>query len=80
MRMSSAQVPEGYKQTEVGMIPEDWEVVLLGDLAEKIGSGITPTGGSRVYKDYGRPFIRSQNVGWGKLKLDDLAYINEETH
>jgi type I restriction enzyme, S subunit len=24
--MSSAQVPEGYKQTEVGVIPEDWQV------------------------------------------------------
>ena len=78
--MSSAQVPEGYKQTEVGVVPEDWEVVVLGDLTEKVGSGITPTGGARVYKDYGRPFVRSQNVGWGILKLDDLAYIDEEIH
>jgi type I restriction enzyme, S subunit len=30
--MSSAQVPEGYKQTEVGVIPEDWETLLLGDI------------------------------------------------
>ncbi|MCW6035067.1 restriction endonuclease subunit S [Spirulina subsalsa FACHB-351] len=28
------QVPPGYKQTEVGVIPEDWEVVLLGDAFE----------------------------------------------
>ena len=26
-------VKPGYKQTEVGVIPEDWETVLLGDLA-----------------------------------------------
>ena len=74
------QLPEGYKQTEVGVIPEDWEVASLGDFTSKIGSGITPTGGSRVYKDPGRPFVRSQNVGWGILNLSDLAYISEETH
>jgi type I restriction enzyme S subunit len=78
--INNNQLPEGYKKTEVGVIPEDWEVVLLGDCADKVGSGITPAGGSRVYKTYGRPFIRSQNIGWGLLKLDDLAYIDEKTH
>jgi type I restriction enzyme S subunit len=71
---------KGYKHTEVGVIPEDWGVTLLGDFTDKVGSGITPKGGSRVYKDLGRPFVRSQNVGWGSLKLDDLAYIDEGTH
>ncbi len=34
-------VPEGYKQTEVGVIPEDWGVVSLGDcLAVKPSYGI----------------------------------------
>lgn len=27
-------VPEGYKQTEVGLMPEDWEVVTLGTVGE----------------------------------------------
>lgn len=27
-----SDVPEGYKQTEVGVIPEDWEVKAFGDL------------------------------------------------
>ena len=26
---STGNIPPGYKQTEVGMIPEDWEVKLL---------------------------------------------------
>jgi type I restriction enzyme S subunit len=73
-------IPPGYKQTEVGVIPEDWEAALLGDKVEKVGSGITPTGGQRVYKQDGRPFIRSQNVGWGDLLLDDVVFIDEETH
>ena len=33
--------PPGYKQTEVGVIPEDWGVYILGNIAS-IGSGGTP--------------------------------------
>ena len=73
-------VNPGYKQTEVGLIPDDWDAVHLGDTATKVGSGVTPTGGARVYKQGGRPFIRSQNIGWGNLLLDDIAYIDDETH
>jgi len=69
-----------YKQTEIGVIPSDWDVIELESLTTKIGSGITPTGGSSVYKEDGRPFVRSQNVGWGNLLLDDIAYIDDETH
>lgn len=29
--MTNATIPAGYKQTEVGVIPEDWEVVKLGN-------------------------------------------------
>jgi type I restriction enzyme, S subunit len=58
----------------------DWEVKKLGEITIKIGSGITPTGGSKVYKTEGRPFVRSQNVGWGKLLLEDIAYIDNVIH
>ncbi len=61
-------------------IPKEWEVISLKELSEKVGSGITPSGGERVYKSSGRPFLRSQNVGWGNLILDDVAFIDEETH
>lgn len=74
------EVKPGYKRTNVGVIPNDWGIGLIGDLATKVGSGITPTGGERVYKDDGRPFMRSQNVGWGTLLLDDIAFIDEQTH
>ena len=62
------------------MIPKDWVCSRLGDLTTRIGSGITPKGGSRVYVTTGRPFLRSQNVGWGSLHLHDLAFITDETH
>lgn len=74
------EIKSEYKQTDVGLIPCEWDIDLLGNNVVKVGSGITPRGGEKVYKQEGRPFIRSQNVGWGKLILDDLAYIDEETH
>ncbi|WP_429042976.1 restriction endonuclease subunit S [Aeromonas veronii] len=73
-------IPAGYKQTEVGVIPVDWDVFLIDNCAVKVGSGKTPTGGSSVYVDSGKPFVRSQNVGWGKLELSDVAYITEAVH
>ncbi len=54
--------------------------VCLADVATRIGSGITPRGGSDVYQPSGRPFVRSQNIGWGELRLDDVACIDEMTH
>jgi type I restriction enzyme S subunit len=58
----------------------EWENRELGPLTNKVGSGITPLGGDKTYKTSGRPFTRSQNVGWGELLLDDIAFIDEETH
>ena len=73
-------LPPGYKRTDVGVIPEDWDCSRIGDLTIRAGSGITPTGGKRVYVTAGRPFLRSQNVGWGVLNLHDLAFITDEIH
>lgn len=53
--------------------------IKIGELAEKVGSGVTPKGGSKVYQEDGVMFIRSQNVQWGEFSLEDVAYISEET-
>ena len=59
---------------------EEWETVKIGTITKKVGSGVTPRGGESVYRSKGHPFVRSQNVGWGRLLLNDIAYIDEETH
>ena len=78
--MSSEAVRAGYKRAEVGVIPEDWDDISLGDKTIKVGSGITPRGGEKRYKSEGLPFIRSQNIGWGILLMDDIVFIDNETH
>jgi len=58
----------------------DWPTERIKDVAIKIGSGITPEGGASTYLDSGIPFLRSQNIHFDGLHLDDVAYISEETH
>ena len=55
-----------------------WEQKLLGEITLKIGSGSTPKGGKRVYRENGIAFIRSMNVHSGYFEYKDLAYISDE--
>lgn len=57
-----------------------WEVKKLSELSTKIHSGNTPKGGSENYVDQGIIFLRSQNVWKNKVILDDVAYIDAQTH
>ncbi|MEU2895869.1 restriction endonuclease subunit S [Streptomyces sp. NPDC001273] len=57
-----------------------WGTRRIKSAASKIGSGKTPAGGSEIYVDEGVIFLRSQNVHFDGLRLDDAAYINQETH
>ncbi|MFC1976596.1 restriction endonuclease subunit S [Chloroflexota bacterium] len=63
-----------------GEFSGEWEVKKLGGLSEKVGSGITPRGGSKAYLQEGVPLIRSQNVLSGNLSLETVVYISEEQH
>lgn len=51
--MEKQLIPAGYKQTEVGLIPEDWEIDQLGNLSPFIGSGKTATNGKGEYLLFG---------------------------
>jgi len=64
----------------IGKIPEGWKVDRLKFLVSKINSGITPKGGSTVYTNEGIPLLRSQNIHFDGLRLDDVAHIPEEIH
>jgi len=66
------------KQTEIGEIPESWEVVRLGEIAELITKGSSPNWQGFDYCDSGVLFVRSQNVGPGELLLSEMAYLPEE--
>ena len=58
---------------------DDWEQRKLGDIAVKIGSGKTPSGGKSAYVENGIPLIRSQNVNGDKVDFADIVFIDEAT-
>jgi len=64
----------------LGEIPAHWEIKKLKYLSKKIGSGVTPKGGAAVYQLEGILFLRSQNIHFDGLKLEDVVYISEDIH
>jgi type I restriction enzyme S subunit len=74
---------QGYKYSGIdwlGDIPLNWETKRLKDVITKIGSGVTPKGGSEVYVESGIPLLRSQNVYDDGLRIDDVSFIDVETN
>lgn len=69
-----------FKDSEIGRVPVEWEISDIGQVAIFVGSGVTPSGGSNVYKTKGIPFLRSQNIHFGGLRLDNVAYIDMKIH
>ena len=62
-------VKPGYKQTEVGVIPEDWSATTLVTLTSDIGDGIHAT---PVYSSAGEYyFINGNNLRYGRIVLTE---------
>ena len=64
----------------IGQVPEHWSVKKIKYVTSKIGSGITPLGGGSNYIDGGIPLLRSQNIHFDRIDLNDVARISEFTH
>ena len=58
----------------------NWPVKKLKELSIQINSGNTPKGGSENYVKKGIVFFRSQNVWKDRLEMEDIAYIDVQTH
>ena len=68
------ELKPGYKQTEVGVIPEEWEVIELGDL-------INYTKGfpfkSSEYQTIGIRIIRVSDTTYDSIKEEDPVFVSE---
>lgn len=78
------EVKSGYKQTEFGAIPSDWECTTVGEMItagiiEKPIDGnhgnIHPKSGDFV--DWGIPFVMANNVQDGQLDLVNCSFIDK---
>lgn len=69
-------IPQGYKQTELGIIPEDWEVKTIGDLGRIVGGG-TPSTTIPQYWNGGIAWYTPAEIGCGKYLNSSLKTISE---
>ena len=68
------ELREGYKQTEVGVIPEDWECVPAGDVIQFFGgNGFSSSDESLT----GIKWLKIANVGVDKIKWDSVSFLPE---
>src|SRR6266568_4361112 len=70
----------GYKRTEVGVIPEEWDCERIGDAAAKSANAIVggPFGSDLISADYaaaGVPVIRGQNMSVS-LVSGDFVFVS----
>jgi type I restriction enzyme S subunit len=74
------ELKQGYKQTDVGLIPEDWNISTLRDVCiYRRGSFPQPYGLSKWYDDInGAPFVQvfDIDVNW-KIKPQTKRYISK---
>jgi len=55
-------LPQGYRMTELGPLPEEWEVVRLGEVAEKMKAGGTPRRSVKEYWGGNIPFVLIEDM------------------
>ena len=59
--MTTNNIPQGYKDSPLGIIPEEWKVKKLGDVSECFSGG-TPKASNNEYYDGNIPFIRPGEI------------------
>lgn len=74
-RSAKREVEEssGYKMTELGLIPSDWEVKTVSDVADNfIGLTYSPEN----VRDYGTLVLRSSNIQNDKIVYEDNVFVD----
>jgi type I restriction enzyme, S subunit len=75
---ANSQVPQGYKQTDVGIIPEDWIITALETITDPqrpISYGVVQTGRQILN---GIPCLRVVDINEGKINTSDLITTSHE--
>jgi len=75
-----AAIRKGYKQTEVGVIPEDWVCESLESMSAFITKGSTPTTYGYKWERSGILFLRSECVSEVGLDLAQSMFISAAAH
>lgn len=69
------ELKPGYKMTEVGVIPEDWEVKPLNKIAEVTSGKRLPAGYSVIKNKTPYPYIRVSDMYPGGVSVENIMYV-----
>jgi type I restriction enzyme S subunit len=69
--VASQAIPEGYKQTDIGILPFDWKIKSIGEFAT-VSSGGTPNRKVADYWNGDIPWVTTTLINGG-----DISYANE---
>ncbi|WP_446831882.1 restriction endonuclease subunit S [Candidatus Foliamicus sp.] len=72
---SAEELPIGYKRTKVGVIPEDWDRVTIGDVAKVKGGKRLPPGFRLVDSPTSFPYIRVTDMFPGGVAQTEIKYV-----
>ena len=67
---------EAQRETEIGPVPESWELVSIGNVFE-IEQGLSLKG-NLANDGEGTPFLRTSNVYWGRIELQVVSQMRLE--
>ncbi len=77
--LNSRSISRGYKQTEAGVVPQDWEVKPFTQVTDLITCGIAATP-DYVPDSQGYPFLSSGNVKDGRIVWSGYKHISTDLH
>ena len=80
MRGVMEVVESRFKETEIGLIPEDWEVVRLGEVVDVKGGKRLPKGDEFANNPTPYPYIRIVDFKNGSIDTRNLKYLTEKQH
>lgn len=69
------ELKPGYKMTEVGLIPENWEVKPLNKIAEVTSGKRLPAGYSVIKNKTPYPYIRVSDMYPGGVSVENIMYV-----
>lgn len=70
---------EPQKQTEIGLIPESWEVTTVGNVAAVKGGKRLPKGHKLINRDTGFPYIRVTDFSEFSVDVRGLQFLTADT-
>lgn len=74
-KIKNGEVPEGYKNSYIGTIPEEWILKEISEIADVKGGKRIPKGYSLTENNTGFPYITVGDMKNGGIDINNIKYV-----